>query len=206
MLLFGRVCTCRALFCCTHTHVAHLYVQAMMRMNRQMNIPAMQRIMMEFEKQSEMMDMKEEMMSDTMDDVFGEDQEEEEVCVPEACVCRLCMRVLVVSCRACALCCSFMLPKFLMLLSSCLSLLVRLHTCSLRRLSIKFLTRLALTCPANLPMPQHRALQQPHLQRTQQLMIWKHDWQTCASERAMLFIRLVHVRWGHFNVCVVNSV
>jgi charged multivesicular body protein 2A len=51
----------------------------MMTMNRKMNLPAMQRIMMEFEKQSELMDTKEEMMSDTMDDVFGDDQEEEEV-------------------------------------------------------------------------------------------------------------------------------
>jgi len=52
--------------------------RAMMVMNRQMNLPAMQRIMMEFEKQSEKMDMKEEMMSDTMDDVFEEDDEKEE--------------------------------------------------------------------------------------------------------------------------------
>jgi division protein CdvB (Snf7/Vps24/ESCRT-III family) len=51
----------------------------MMVMNRQMNLPAMQRIMMEFEKQSEKMDMKEEMMSDTMDDVFEEEDEKEEV-------------------------------------------------------------------------------------------------------------------------------
>ena len=52
--------------------------KAMMMMNRQMNLPALQRIMMEFEKQSEKMDMKEEMMSDTMDDVFeGENDEEE---------------------------------------------------------------------------------------------------------------------------------
>jgi len=52
--------------------------RAMMVMNRQMNLPAMQRIMMEFEKQSEKLDMKEEMMSDTMDDVFEADAEEEE--------------------------------------------------------------------------------------------------------------------------------
>eukprot|EP01114_Cavostelium_apophysatum_P011197 TRINITY_DN253_c0_g1_i1.p1 TRINITY_DN253_c0_g1~~TRINITY_DN253_c0_g1_i1.p1 ORF type:complete len:211 (+),score=79.08 TRINITY_DN253_c0_g1_i1:120-752(+) len=56
--------------------------KAMMTMNRQMNLPAMQRIMMEFEKQSEAMEMKEEMMNDTMDDVFeqeGEEAETEEV-------------------------------------------------------------------------------------------------------------------------------
>lgn len=51
----------------------------MMAMNRQMNIPQMQRIMMEFEKQSERMDMKQEMMSDTMDDVLEGEGEEEEV-------------------------------------------------------------------------------------------------------------------------------
>jgi charged multivesicular body protein 2A len=57
--------------------------KAMMTMNRRMNLPAMQKIMMEFEKQSEMMDMKEEMMSDTMDDVFEAEDEEEEVDVPK---------------------------------------------------------------------------------------------------------------------------
>ena len=36
----------------------------MIRMNKQMNIPEMQRVMMEFEKQSEIMDMKEELMSE----------------------------------------------------------------------------------------------------------------------------------------------
>lgn len=46
-------------------------------MNRQMNLPAMQRMMMEFEKQNEMMDFKSEMMDDVMDDVFSADQEEE---------------------------------------------------------------------------------------------------------------------------------
>jgi hypothetical protein len=35
-------------------------MQAMMMMNRQVNLPAMQRVMMEFEKQSEFMDMKQE--------------------------------------------------------------------------------------------------------------------------------------------------
>ena len=45
-------------------------------MNQAMNIPAMQRVMMEFEKQSEMMDMKEEMMEDTMDDIFQMDEDE----------------------------------------------------------------------------------------------------------------------------------
>ena len=48
----------------------------MASMNQAMNLPAMQRIMMEFEKQSEVMEMKEEMMEDTMDDMF--DMEEDE--------------------------------------------------------------------------------------------------------------------------------
>jgi len=52
--------------------------RAMMVMNKQMNIPAMQKIMMEFEKQSEMMDMKEEMMNDVIDGVTDADEEEEE--------------------------------------------------------------------------------------------------------------------------------
>merc|ERR1712039_908250 len=34
--------------------------------------------MMEFEKQSEIMDMKEEMMSDTIDDALGDEEDEEE--------------------------------------------------------------------------------------------------------------------------------
>ena len=49
-----------------------------MNMNRQMKLPEIQKIMQEFEKQSEIMDMKEEMMNDVMDDVMeGEDDEEE---------------------------------------------------------------------------------------------------------------------------------
>ena len=52
--------------------------RAMMVMNRQMNLPQMQRILMEFEKQGEIMDMKEEMMSETMDDVMDEGNEEED--------------------------------------------------------------------------------------------------------------------------------
>ena len=40
--------------------------RAMQNMNKQMNMPQIQKIMMEFEKQSEIMDMKDEMMSDTL--------------------------------------------------------------------------------------------------------------------------------------------
>jgi len=62
----------------TMTQAMRGVTKAMMMMNSRMNLPAMQRIMMEFEKQSEKMDMKEEMMNDTMDGVFEEDGEEEE--------------------------------------------------------------------------------------------------------------------------------
>jgi charged multivesicular body protein 2A len=43
-----------------------------------MNLPEIQRIMMEFEKQSEMMNMKEEMMDDAIDMAMGDDDDEEE--------------------------------------------------------------------------------------------------------------------------------
>ncbi|XP_044736497.1 charged multivesicular body protein 2a [Chrysoperla carnea] len=52
--------------------------KAMASMNRQMNMPQIQRILQEFEKQSEIMDMKEEMMNDAIDDAMGEDDDEEE--------------------------------------------------------------------------------------------------------------------------------
>ena len=43
-----------------------------------MNLPEIQRIMMEFEKQSEIMDMKEEMMDDAIDSALGDDDDEVE--------------------------------------------------------------------------------------------------------------------------------
>lgn len=52
--------------------------KAMVKMNQQLKLPEIQRIMMEFEKQSEIMDMKEEMMSDAVDDALGDDDDEEE--------------------------------------------------------------------------------------------------------------------------------
>merc|ERR1711908_30871 len=48
------------------------------RMNKNMKLPQIQKIMMEFEKQSAMMDMKEEMMNDVMDDAMGDEDDEEE--------------------------------------------------------------------------------------------------------------------------------
>ena len=52
--------------------------KAMMMMNKQMKLPEIQKIMQEFEKQSEIMDMKEEMMSDVIDDALGDEDDEEE--------------------------------------------------------------------------------------------------------------------------------
>lgn len=45
---------------------------------RQLKLPQIQKIMQEFEKQSEIMDMKEEMMSDAIDDAMGDEGDEEE--------------------------------------------------------------------------------------------------------------------------------
>ena len=47
-------------------------------MNRGMNLPAISRIMNEFERESSMMDMKEGMMVDAIDDVMDDDLEDEE--------------------------------------------------------------------------------------------------------------------------------
>lgn len=52
--------------------------RALMSMNKQMNLPQIQKIMHEFERQSEIMDMKEEMMNDAIDDVIGDEDDEEE--------------------------------------------------------------------------------------------------------------------------------
>lgn len=46
-------------------------------MNKSMNLPALQRIAMEFERENDIMDQREEMMSDAIDDVTGLDEEEE---------------------------------------------------------------------------------------------------------------------------------
>lgn len=48
------------------------------RMNKQMKLPQIQKIMQEFEKQNEIMDMKEEMMEDAIDDAMGDADDEEE--------------------------------------------------------------------------------------------------------------------------------
>jgi charged multivesicular body protein 2A len=46
-------------------------------MNRSMNLPALQRIAMEFERENEMMDQRQEMMDDAVDDAMGVDDEAE---------------------------------------------------------------------------------------------------------------------------------
>ncbi|CAG5057817.1 unnamed protein product [Parnassius apollo] len=52
--------------------------RAMSSMNRQLNMPQIQKILQEFEKQSEIMDMKEEMMNDSIDEAMEGDDDEEE--------------------------------------------------------------------------------------------------------------------------------
>ncbi|KER33904.1 hypothetical protein T265_00344 [Opisthorchis viverrini] len=51
--------------------------QVMKRMNASMKLPQLQRIMMDFEKESGLLDSKEEMMSDAIDDALGEDDIDE---------------------------------------------------------------------------------------------------------------------------------
>lgn len=46
-------------------------------MNRSMNLPALQRIAMEFEKENDIMDQRQEMMDDAIDDVTGLEEDEE---------------------------------------------------------------------------------------------------------------------------------
>ncbi|CAG9460800.1 unnamed protein product [Pedinophyceae sp. YPF-701] len=52
--------------------------KAMSVMNRQLNVPALNGIMKEFEKQNERMEMAEDMMGDALDDAFADEDEEEE--------------------------------------------------------------------------------------------------------------------------------
>eukprot|EP01064_Diplonema_japonicum_P037336 TRINITY_DN8700_c0_g1_i1.p1 TRINITY_DN8700_c0_g1~~TRINITY_DN8700_c0_g1_i1.p1 ORF type:complete len:230 (+),score=73.18 TRINITY_DN8700_c0_g1_i1:51-692(+) len=52
--------------------------KSMKMMNAKMNIPAMQKVMMEFEKQNEIMGMKSDMMDDAIDDVMNDEVDEEE--------------------------------------------------------------------------------------------------------------------------------
>ncbi|VDP95837.1 unnamed protein product, partial [Echinostoma caproni] len=51
--------------------------RVMRRMNASMKLPQLQKIMMEFEKQSGILESKEEMMSDAIDDALGDDDIDE---------------------------------------------------------------------------------------------------------------------------------
>lgn len=59
--------------------------KALRNMNKRLNLPQLQNIMMQFERESEIMDLKEETISDTIDDVIGgeDDEEETEVIVSQ---------------------------------------------------------------------------------------------------------------------------
>jgi len=50
----------------------------MKSMNKQINLPQINKIMMNFEKESELMDIKEEMVNDAIDNVMEEEDDEEE--------------------------------------------------------------------------------------------------------------------------------
>eukprot|EP00462_Mataza_sp_D1_P019162 CAMPEP_0175139360 /NCGR_PEP_ID=MMETSP0087-20121206/10857_1 /TAXON_ID=136419 /ORGANISM="Unknown Unknown, Strain D1" /LENGTH=208 /DNA_ID=CAMNT_0016422357 /DNA_START=127 /DNA_END=753 /DNA_ORIENTATION=+ len=52
--------------------------RSMMIMNKRMNMPQLQQIMKEFEKQSEMLGMKEEMFGDAIEDAMDDEEDEEE--------------------------------------------------------------------------------------------------------------------------------
>eukprot|EP00850_Spirogloea_muscicola_P007512 SM000038S14325 [mRNA] locus=s38:262596:263980:- [translate_table: standard] len=52
--------------------------KAMGQMNKQLNLPALQKIMLEFERQNERMEMTTEVMNDAIDDTLEGDDEEEE--------------------------------------------------------------------------------------------------------------------------------
>ena len=52
-------------------------------MNRNMNLPAIQRIAMEFERESDMMGQRQEMMDDAIDDTFENEEEESEEIVTQ---------------------------------------------------------------------------------------------------------------------------
>ena len=47
-------------------------------MNRQMNLPALQRIAMDFERENDVMEQRQEFMDDAIDEATGADEEEEE--------------------------------------------------------------------------------------------------------------------------------
>ena len=65
------------LSCCLPLSSPTGVTNALRNMNKRLNLPELQKIMMQFERESEIMDLKEETISDTIDDVIsGEDDEE----------------------------------------------------------------------------------------------------------------------------------
>ena len=52
--------------------------KAITQMNKGVQLPGIQKIMMEFQKESELMDMKQEMMEDAIDDVMDDAADEQE--------------------------------------------------------------------------------------------------------------------------------
>jgi len=62
----------------TMTETMKTTARAMTVMNKSMNMPQLNAVMMDFAKQSEMLGMKEEMFGDAMDDVMDEEEDEEE--------------------------------------------------------------------------------------------------------------------------------
>lgn len=77
-------------------HAMKGVTRAMGNMNRQLNLPQIQKIMQEFEKQSEIMDMKEEMMDDAIDDAIGDvgEEQETEAVVQQVCLLQLPVNIL----------------------------------------------------------------------------------------------------------------
>ncbi|XP_072822565.1 charged multivesicular body protein 2a isoform X4 [Vicugna pacos] len=53
-------------------------IKKMAKQGQMLKLPQIQKIMMEFERQAEIMDMKEEMMNDAIDDAMGDEDDEEE--------------------------------------------------------------------------------------------------------------------------------
>ncbi|KAJ1501348.1 hypothetical protein HMI54_010053 [Coelomomyces lativittatus] len=66
----------------TMTEAMKGVTKALRSMNKGVNLPQITKIMMDFEKENELMDMKEELMNDAVDDVMGDvddEQEEDEI-------------------------------------------------------------------------------------------------------------------------------
>lgn len=63
--------------CTLPLHTLPGVTKALRSMNKRLNLPQLQKIMMQFERESEIMDLKEETISDTIDDVIGEGDEDE---------------------------------------------------------------------------------------------------------------------------------